>query len=292
MNRKIELRVGVLVVFSILVTTFWLLFLKEFKFKTATYPVHVSFSDVGGIKPGAEVRILGVVKGKVEEVDLQRNDVVLTLAIEEDAFISRDAGFFLQSDMINPATIRVVQGAESIAITADAHVKGMESGGVGGLMSESSALIRSLNLLAERLDAVTANGRVEELVGEFESSSRELNLLLSESRGKAGEILARVDRLSTSLEEIAAENREPAKQVLVSLNRFALNADSLSTRLAGLIESMAAISGRIEAGEGSIGKAMADERLYENVVSTVARLDSLLDAVKRNPKDFVTFSIF
>ncbi len=292
MGRKTEFRVGVLVVFAIALTTFWLLFLKEFKIRTATFPVHVSFGNVAGIKQGAEVDILGVTKGKVAGVDLQKQRVVLTLAIEEGTFISSDAKFFLQSDLVNPATIGIEQGSSETAIAEDANVMGSESGGIGQLMDQSSQLIASLQNIAAQLDAVTAGGRIENLLGEFESNSKELNLLVTESRGKATSILDRVDKLAATLEAIAAENRKPMADAIENVNRFAVNADSLTRQLGVLTEGLKTVSDRLEAGEGSLGKALTDDVLYNNVTNTVARLDSLLDAIKQNPKDFVSFSIF
>jgi phospholipid/cholesterol/gamma-HCH transport system substrate-binding protein len=292
LSRRIELRVGILVVVAIFMTTFWLLFLKEFKFKTATFPVGVSFQDVSGITEGAEVRILGVTKGKVDKVELRRNDVILILAIEEGTFISDDAGFYLQSDLVNPATIRIEQGSSGKALIAGDAVTGRESGGIAILMKQSTELISSLQRIAEHFDRLMADGRIDLLLGEFESSSRELRLMVDESRGKTSSILDRVDSLAVSLHAIASENREPMAAAIANVSSFAVHADSLTSQLAALTESLATISNQLESGEGSLGKAIADDQLYLSVTSTVASLDSLIAAIKENPKDFVSFSIF
>ena len=47
----------------------------------------------------------------------------------------------------------------------------------------------------------------------------------------------------------------------------------------------------IEAGQGTIGKVMKDEALYNNLEDTAESLNSLLVDFQQNPKDYVSFSL-
>jgi len=292
LNRNTELQVGILVLVAIVTTATWLLVLKEFKFKTATYPVHVSFHEVAGIKAGAGVSIHGVNKGKVGEVELQRDRVRLTLEIEEGTFISRDARFILQFDMINPASIRVEQGTSPEAIAAEAEIEGRQMVGLGAVLEGSTSLLGALHLLAARVDSLTASGRLDRLVEEFESGARGLRKWTDEGRGETKRVLKRIDSLASTLEETVAENRAPLGEAIEGVGRFSVRADSLAGELQLLAGSLRVSSARLEAGEGSLGRAIADEELYENLTRSIARVDSLVEEIRSNPKKYFSFSIF
>ena len=49
---------------------------------------------------------------------------------------------------------------------------------------------------------------------------------------------------------------------------------------------------RIEKGEGSVGKLMKDEAIYNNLEGATKQLEELLEDMKLNPKRYVHFSLF
>jgi len=63
---------------------------------------------------------------------------------------------------------------------------------------------------------------------------------------------------------------------------------SLRTSLAGLESIVKGIS----EGEGSAGKLMTNDSLYNNLSNTLGSLDLLLRDMKENPKKYVHFSLF
>ena len=48
----------------------------------------------------------------------------------------------------------------------------------------------------------------------------------------------------------------------------------------------------IENGEGSMGKLLKDEKLYDNIEGASKQLEYLLQDMKLNPKRYVHFSLF
>ncbi|NNK72968.1 MAG: MCE family protein, partial [Flavobacteriaceae bacterium] len=53
-----------------------------------------------------------------------------------------------------------------------------------------------------------------------------------------------------------------------------------------------ALLGSIENGEGSIGKLLKNEGLYNNLEGASKQLEQLLQDMKLNPKRYVHFSLF
>jgi phospholipid/cholesterol/gamma-HCH transport system substrate-binding protein len=48
----------------------------------------------------------------------------------------------------------------------------------------------------------------------------------------------------------------------------------------------------LESGEGTLGKALKDDSLYNQLVSATVNLDSLITDFKKHPKKYVKLSIF
>jgi len=291
-SRSNEFRVGVLVIVAIVATSAWLFILKEYKFKRATYPIYVDYARVAGIKSGADVTIRGVSKGEVGEVKLERDHVRLTLEIEEGTFIARDARFIIHSDLINPSSIRIEQGGSETALAPRAEIRGMEMVGLASVLEGGSSLLTSLQILAQRFDSLTAGGRLDRMMAAMEDGAEGLEAWTAEGRKATKRALDRVEKLAASLEEIMAENREPLNEALTGVGQASVRADSLAAQVGELVESLRGVTGRLENGEGSLGKALEDDELYWRLSGAVARLDSLSKDIQENPKRYFHFSIF
>ena len=110
-------------------------------------------------------------------------------------------------------------------------------------------------------------------------ASGKLNTLLANNAGK-------MDRTFTNLDEM-------------SLN-FSKFSDSLAQIQTGkLVADLQDVIGRFDAivtgldnGEGSVGKLLKDEKLYENLEGASKELEKLLEDVRLNPKRYVHVSVF
>ena len=69
MRRNVELQVGTLVLVAIVILSMGLLFLKEFRFSTATWNVEVSFPSAGRVAKGAPPLMRGGEVGRPKEID-------------------------------------------------------------------------------------------------------------------------------------------------------------------------------------------------------------------------------
>ncbi|MCP4547204.1 MAG: MCE family protein [bacterium] len=291
-NRNTEFRIGALVLTAIVISTTWLLFLKEFKFRTDTYPLTITFSQVAGLKSGAPVSIRGVEKGKVSSVTLGHELVSLVLEIEETTFISDDAEFHLKTDIVNPTEIRIEQGSSPIQIPPDQTVRGTETAGLNAMIGEGSDLVSTLVRLTNRVDSLTANGRLDKLLNDLEGSAGNLNAWTGETRADTRTLLAKLDTIADQLIEMMAENRVPLNETLTSMSGATVRADSMMIRLSDLADVFTELGRGIKSGEGTLGSLVESDVLYDKTSTTVARLDSLITEIMENPKKYISFSIF
>ena len=72
--KSVELKVGIFVFLGLVVLTWFVLWIGDFKLMKVGYHINVKYSFANGIKIGAPVRIAGVEKGEVKEIKLSHDD--------------------------------------------------------------------------------------------------------------------------------------------------------------------------------------------------------------------------
>jgi phospholipid/cholesterol/gamma-HCH transport system substrate-binding protein len=291
-KRTTEFRVGILVLVAIVASAAWLLFLGEFKFNQKTTLLHVAFPRVQGLSAGADVSILGVSCGKVMSVDLRQNDVLVVMEIVDSTFISDDARIVLDDDIINPTAITIEQGSSMTPLVTDSEVTGHFSDNMSAMIDESGRLMTSLNRLADRVDHLTANGKIEQVMEDLSGSARDLSAMAKTSRRETEVLLKRIGELTTTLQETMAENRQPLNDTLNGMSSLTTRSHKLVGDLDSLVLSLSEITGRVERGEGSLGKLVQSDELYLESLSTISRLDSMITEIMENPKKYISFELF
>jgi phospholipid/cholesterol/gamma-HCH transport system substrate-binding protein len=113
--RRIEITVGIFVFLGILSMGYMALKLGEVGGLGATgYVVDASFGDAGGIRPGADVMMAGVVIGRVETISLKKDKAFLTLRINNGVRLTDDAIASIRTKgIIGDRYVRISQGADA-----------------------------------------------------------------------------------------------------------------------------------------------------------------------------------
>lgn len=95
-NKSFELQVGIFVFAGILILSWFVLWIGDFKIIKHGYHVKVSFGFANGLKVGAPLRLAGVDVGEVKEIKLTRDEdgntvVYLTTWLDSEIQIPKDS---------------------------------------------------------------------------------------------------------------------------------------------------------------------------------------------------------
>ena len=106
------------------------------------------------------------------------------------------------------------------------------------------------------------------------------------------------------MNSLLADNKDKLSNTFTNLDttteNFAKFSDSLAQietgkmmkDLQATIGKFNEITQKIDNGEGSVGKLLNDEKLYDNLAGASKQLEQLLEDMKLNPKRYVHFSLF
>lgn len=276
-----------------------------------TYTVTVLMEDASGLITDAAVEMAGVEVGQIESIELEDGKARVTLAIREDVQIYEDASINKKpSSLLGTSVVSIDPGRRTGApVEHGETVRTVQSGGdisnalssVEEVGTEASLFIRELReqfATEETYDSVSEI--VENLRATSESTRRllEQNLqLLSGTIGSIDEVVGRVNSRSdeelervsqilesttavaTRLEELLGENDEriarsleDVETSLASLNRTLQSVESTA-------ENVNDATTQVRSGQGTLGKVVYDEELYNRVNSIADGAERIVDRV-------------
>ena len=293
MKRRDEILVGLFTtaaVMILVVGTIWLLRGGLEK----GYALYGIFPFGSGLKEGQPVWISGVTVGFVDNVDLKDDgelivefrikdkykvplgttativpngffgDVAIALTPKQPNPISHQPGDTVPTGVGTAGLQVLASRADSLSITAQGILGGMHTQLIdsGGMRELRQALVAS-NRVATQLSSVVA------------LQSRQLELTLTTLRSRIGAVdSAKVDSAVTALQQASANFESITNELKVT---------------SGKLNSMLA---KVDSGQGSLGKLLNDEKLYVNMVSLASRVDSVMADFKKNPRRYISLSIF
>ncbi|WP_439131670.1 MlaD family protein [Polaribacter sp.] len=299
-----ELKTGIIVLI-IIIGFFWgFNFLKGHDLldgKARTF--YVEYSKIGGLNKASAVTLNGLKVGQVSNIVFDerpetRGYLIVSFNVESDFEFSKNSVVKIYSP--NPLA------GSSLAIIPDYEGKPAVSGDtLQGEMEES--LFTSIG---ERLDPLQT--KVEKVIEKADTLFGGINKILNKKT---------IDGINTSVSDFSVIISE-LKQTIKSVNSFVANnqanlkstientknitenltqvTDTLATvdmnaiiaKAENAIDNFNELSKKLNANEGTLGKFLNDEKLYDNIEAATKELEQLLRDVKLNPKRYVHFSVF
>ncbi|MDX1395818.1 MAG: MlaD family protein [Gemmatimonadota bacterium] len=277
-DRGDELQVGALVLVAAAALIVGLFWISDLRVAGGGATFHGIATDAGQITPDSRLFLRGVEVGMVDDVQLEVDRVVLTMSLFEDIDLPADTrGTIKPAGFLGSQMVELLPGVASASLTdGDTIVLGRSS----DIMSLASSLGDETSVLLERVEAVLSEEMVANLnasAESFTSAMRELEDLMRSERATVNSLLTNLETTSTRLAELT-ESPE--------LDRSLANLDTLSTRLAAASASfdttsasLAQITTRLAEGEGTLGRMLTEDELYDVLVDALANLQAATEEI-------------
>jgi len=257
------------------------------------YDINAVFENASGLETNAPVRMVGVGVGRVKSIFIRDRKAFVTMTINEDVRIDRDASFAIRSQgILGDKYVEIQPGSsEGVYKSGDTVVTTKMPVDLESLMESLQSAGESLTKILTSLEKVVASDEGERSLAEILENTRKLSanldLLISENRedvrvviknireaseGLKDDIPRLADKLERASDQVTGlitDNREGVRDTVEKLRR---NAEILEETL----ESIKTISKRIEEGEGTVGKLINEDEAYENLNETLGSLKRVL----------------
>ena len=290
-----EAQVGAFVLLGLISFILVLFWMTDPATLRGRYMLVTEVDHAGGVRSGDPVQMQGINVGRVHDFEMIADErVSITLEIDGQWEIPRGSQTVMgESGLFGGRTIELERGpGPGFYEPGDTlRGEGASGGGLLGSVDELSARAESvLGALDQMLDTQT--------VGSVQGSAQELQVLLSElsavtreQRGSLAQLTQRLNSAAEGLQEASEagpEIRSAVARADSAMAMLAVTSESLDTAVA----SLNTILGRMERGEGTLGRLSTDETLYTSLNTAATTLNALLEDLQANPSKYINISIF
>ncbi len=301
MKLSREIKTGIIVIGGILLFILGFSFLKSTPLFDNNKTLYAVYDNVGGLQTGTQVSINGFAVGTVNDIRFrdQSGSLVVTFSVDNNFDFSKNSKAELYDTGIiggKGIQIKPVFDDAPMARSGDTLVSDTKPGltelvqqrltplqrKVEGAVSNADSLLMNFNAV---LDEDTKKNLREGIQGlnkmvySFQQSANTLNTLLESNKSQLDSSIRNINTITTNFSKLSDSIAK------VGLPETMENLDATITNLNALL-------GRIEKGEGSLGKLMHNEELYNNLSNASRELDLLLQDFRLNPKRYVNVSVF
>ena len=295
-----EMKIGVFVT-AVLVVSFCMInYLRGKDLFNKEIEISARYSNVEGLLPSAPVYIKGYKAGKVIAVDYipESDDFAVTCSVMREFRIPSDSRMVIYGvDIMGGKGIRIDLGSSS-ELAADGSViaSSSEPAFLDGLASVAAPLIEkvgntldTLNVAVTSVNRILAEGNISKTLLHMEMTMAEVRSIASNIDGKSEELNAFIDNLAqlSSKLVVLADNAND----LMSDASSAVSQISIE-ELNRTVGSFRELLEKVNDPDGSIGKLLTDDSVYDSIDSLLYDVDSLVRKIQENPKKYIKISIF
>ena len=297
-----EVKTAILVISGILLFIFLFNYLKGENLLDNNRIYYANYDNVEGLAPSSPVRINGFNVGSVKSISFLEDGsgrLQVALLVDNDFQFSKNSTAQLYDlGLIGGKAIEIIPAFDNAELAeSGSTLNSVTKEGltelvnkrltplqvkIEAVMGGADSLLTNVNDIFDGETKQNLKSAISELnlaITGFKTTASALNRLVDGNTEKFGNTMTNFESASKDLSEITA----------------AIDKDDISNAVADLqatIDNFDKLMAGIENGDGSIGKLLKDDQLYDNLEGASLQMEELLQDMKLNPKRYVHFSLF
>ena len=301
MNLTREVKTGILAICAIALLIFGYSFLKGKNLLENDRTFYAVYKNVEGLIPSSPVTINGLVVGQVVSIDFAdtQGNLVVEFNVDNDFAFSRNSlAEVYGGGLIGGKSLAIIPKYEQGLDAEDGDtLPGRVEAGLLELVNErltplqekleaaitdADTLLTSVNGILNVDNQNNLNSIFRDLsisVKQFKGTSIRLNNLLANNEEKLNKAFSNADEISTKLNKVSDSLAQ-------------INVKQIGKELEVVLANFEKISKDLNAGKGTAGKLLKDDKLYTNLERTSKELELLLQDVRLNPTRYINVSVF
>lgn len=296
-----EIKTAILVIASILLFIWGYSFLKGRDLFNSYKTFYVQYETVEGLAPSAPVTLNGLIIGKVNNISIEESTgkLLVELQIKTDFPISKSSiATIYEPGFIGGKQIAIEPNFKDPSISLDGQrLQGQIRMGLTASVGDK------LGPIQEKLEKIMANADVL-ITGVNNVLDKKAQEDLRKSLAELSATMEQFHKASLSMNTILDENKTQIKGVVTNFNKISsdfskisdsLNKADLGKSVKNLNATLAKVDGimnGLKSGNGTMGKLLNDDALYNNLDKTSKELELLLQDVRLHPTRYVNISVF
>ncbi len=274
-------------------------FLKGKSILRNQYNFYVVYENSKGLLPGDLVTINGMQVGTVTSLKFhpsQDGSIVVAFTMNKDLNVPKNTVVNLASSLTGSVSLDIKLGdSKQLAENNDTLTSSYDNGTMGMITETLLPLKNSLQTLLTSLNDLTSNlndllnqdlkNNINKGVNNFASSMENINAISNDLQYLTDKEDGQLTLLVNNLESITSDFS------VVSDSLKGIDYAHLVNSMENTIAEFNTLLEGVNNGEGSAGRLVKEDSLYNNINAAITTLHSLLEEIKSNPKK-IKLSVF
>lgn len=295
-----EVVVGAVILIAIAISIYGYVFLRNIPVRQHGFDIYITFNNVTGLEKNDAITVAGFKVGRILDMKLDRDKVIVRAWLNGQTPFSRDSRCAIRSiGMIGEKYIDLIPGTSSDVLQEGDTIVGEyisdfadAGGGVNDIMAETRALLQRINAVVDTALDRPAQRAISGTLMNMESISNKINHNLDKDRRHLSNTIARFDSISRELKLFWQLHNTSVDSIVNNMAASTSSMPAMMAKLDSAVTSAQKLLAMVENRQGTVGKAMYDEELYNKLNKTLDEANLMLDDVKKNPSKYLQFSVF
>ncbi len=279
-TKKTEIKVGITVAVGIILFLWIFGWAKNYRLNSERKIVKVEFGSVAGLETGDAVTINGVRKGYVEDIRNRGNSVLVTVNLDDDVKLKKDATFsILMLDLMGGKKIEINPGNDTRELNYSEIQTGKFLGDISTAMAMLSSVqndlvdvIKEVKISLTNLNDVFGKKEffenLENTVNNLSELTVEFKSLLKNQKPEIEKLVKNSNALAENVNNMILENKNNLRTTVES-------ASTVLHEMKKLITKINRLSDETVNRKNNLGKILYDENLIKNLKSSLEKLNKL-----------------
>ncbi len=283
-------------------------------FEGGTKTYYALADDAMGLLRDSNILVAGVVVGKLDKIGLENGKAKFTLKISKDLVLYENARIEKVMESMLGTYVLVLEPGDSSApaLNENDYIKNVKTAtGLSGAMEKASEIMEKTDALMEKILERENKEKIDRIIDmlvrttenttqSIEGNMKMLSSVLKDMSDvmqkvnsksdtemeKLSKILENTLKVTDRIAEISDGKDEKLNQTLDDLrNSLKLIADELAASRGAMQDvreitsNMNQITEKVANGEGTVGKLMTDDKLYQDIVKVSDKLSDYADTL-------------
>jgi phospholipid/cholesterol/gamma-HCH transport system substrate-binding protein len=269
---------------------------KQYQLGKKVAHLTANFDEVGNLSEGDPVSVRGVKRGVITSIQLKDQLVRVEFTVDKSVILHPDARLRVANiGFMGEKFLALDPGSAPGRYDTAKPIPGRYQSGVpeviagaGELLTQATELSSRLNEMLDALDPAT----MERTSKNIERATSRLTLTLDQNQADLRQAILDFKAASSQMRAIAETNAQPLGQSIRDFGTASTRLTALSDKLSVTADALQRVVEKVDKGEGTLGKALADPQLYEDLRETLHNTNDLVKDMKAHPGRYIRLRIF
>lgn len=293
-NTSLYLAVGLVVLLAIIILIFGLFFLNDKDPREVFDTYYLRFPQVSTLTLDDPVKINGVKLGKVEDIYLSGNRVLVVVRIRNDVKIPVGSEIRVQNiGIMGERQIGVILHDSSVRYAPGDTIDGQFDAGIAEALGLAGEIIDSTKVLItsvhQVMDSTIANPEFRKqfrtMMNKAENLEDRLSRMLADTDPQIRKSLENLNAATLKVNALLDTTAAPVGELLADASGLMKDAGNVIGKLDSVTDRLTSITKKLQTKDNTAGILLNDRSLHDDLLQTLHSADSLFKIILQDGLD-------